>query len=319
VLAKLPKVSDPRLIVGTQTFDDAGVVRLDDKTALVQTVDFFTPIVDDPYDFGRIAAANALSDVYAMGGTPLTALAICAFPVDALDMDVLAKTLAGGMEVLRKANVLLVGGHTVKGPEFNYGLAVTGLVSPERVLTNAGARLGDVLVLTKPLGTGVLATALKHEQLQPELEKQMIASMVQLNAGAAAATVGLAVHAMTDITGFGLLGHLMQLAAASGVALEIDSDRVPLLAGARSAAENGHIPGGLRSNYDWIRDRLVVDGAEPILVDLFCDPQTSGGLVIAIAATDADSLLAACAARSVSGALIGRVVSGASGHVHVRG
>jgi selenide,water dikinase len=239
VLSALPEVSDPRLLVGAGTFDDAGVVRLSDELALVQSVDFFTPVVDDPFDFGRIASANALSDIYAMGAKPLTALAVCAFPVETLPLSVLEKTLAGGLAVLREEWVLPLGGHTVKGPEFTYGLAVTGLVHPRRVLTNAGARAGDQLVLTKALGTGVMATALKHGELPEEARRAMVASMAETNRRAAEACESVEVHALTDVTGYGLLGHALEMAEASGVALEIDAESLPLLPGARAAAEAG--------------------------------------------------------------------------------
>lgn len=313
MLDGLPKVTDPRLLVGTETFDDAGVVRLDDEHALVQTVDFFTPIVDEPFDFGRIAAANALSDVYAMGGVPLSALAVCIFPQEVLPLSALRETLAGGLAVLRQANVLPVGGHTIKGVELTYGLAVTGLVHPEHVLTNAGARVGDVLMLTKPLGTGVLATALKAEQLSAELTARMVASMVQLNATAAAATTGLAVHALTDITGYGLLGHLLQMAKASGVSIRIGAGRVPLLDGARDKAAEGFIPGGLIVNRDWVRDRVDVGNVDPLLVSLLCDPQTSGGLAAAIGPEDVDRYRQACAAGGVQATAIGVVTAGVAG------
>ena len=319
MLSALPEVSDPRLLVGAGTFDDAGVVRLSDELALVQSVDFFTPVVDDPFDFGRIAAANALSDIYAMGAKPLTALAVCAFPVDTLPLSVLERTLAGGLAVLREEGVLPLGGHTVKGPEFTYGLAVTGLVHPGRVLTNAGARAGDQLVLTKALGTGVMATALKRGELPEEAHRAMVASMVETNRRAAQACETVEVHALTDVTGYGLLGHALEMAEASGVALELDAALLPLLPGARAAAEAGAIPAGLTANRKWVEAKAGLDGVDPITADLLCDPQTSGGLLAAVAARDAARLLERCKERGVRATVVGRVIEGRPGTAVVRG
>ncbi len=318
MLAALPEVSDPRLLVGARTFDDAGVVRLSDELALVQTVDFFTPVVDEPFDFGRIAAANALSDVYAMGARPFSALAVCSFPQGTLPLEVLRDTLAGGLSVLREEGVLPLGGHTVKGPEFTYGLAVTGLVHPDRVLTNAGARAGDVLVLTKRIGTGVLATALKRDELGAGARDAMVASMAATNRAAAEELADLRVHGLTDVTGYGLLGHALEMAEASAVALEIDAAAVPLLDGAREAAGSGAIPGGLVANRAWIAGRVGFDGVDEVTASLLCDPQTSGGLLAALAPADAATLLERCARRGVAAAVIGRVVAGRSGTVVVR-
>jgi selenide, water dikinase len=313
----LPETDDPRLLVGSRTFDDAGVFRLSDEVALVQSVDFFTPVVDDPFDFGRIAAANALSDIYAMGAEPLTALAVCAFPRDALPLTVLRETLAGGLAVLREEGVVPLGGHTVKGPEFTYGLAVTGVVHPARILTNAGARAGDALVLTKPLGTGVLSTALKREELGREAARALVASMATTNRRAAQACAQVEVHALTDVTGFGLLGHLLEMAAASAVAAEIDAAAVPTLPGALVAATRGAIPGGLVANRAWLGERVRFEGVDTATTDLLCDPQTSGGLLAAVAANDAHALLTACAQRGVAAQIVGRIVAGAAGTITV--
>lgn len=318
MLSALPEVSDPRLLVGAGTFDDAGVVRLSDELALVQSVDFFTPVVDDPFDFGRIAAANALSDIYAMGAKPLTALAVCAFPVETLPLSVLEKTLAGGLAVLREEGVLPLGGHTVKGPEFTYGLAVTGLVHPDRVLTNAGARAGDRLVLTKALGTGVMATALKRGELPEEARRAMVVSMAETNRRAAEACEGVEVHALTDVTGYGLLGHALEIAEASGVALEIFAGSLPLLPGARAAAEAGAIPAGLNANRKWVEAKVKLDGVDPITAVLLCDPQTSGGLLAAVVERDAARLLERCSDRGVRATVVGRVIEGPGGTVVVR-
>ena len=232
VLAPLPATADPRLLVGRETFDDAGVFRIADDLALVQTVDFFAPIVDDPYTFGRVAAANALSDVYAMGGTPLTALNIAAFPTDQMPLSVLTDVLRGGHDAVHEAGAIIVGGHTIVDAELKYGLAVTGRVDPRAILTNAGARPGDRLVLTKPLGNGIVATAIKRGLLDPDAsaiaEREMVHYMVQLNREAAAAAVDLGVRCATDITGFGLLGHASHIARASGVTLRIRVSAVPI-------------------------------------------------------------------------------------------
>ncbi len=319
MLDALPEVTDARLLVGAGSFDDAGVVRLSDDLALVQTVDFFTPIVDEPFDFGRIAAANALSDIYAMGAKPLSALAVCAFPVEALPLDVLRETLAGGLAVLKEEGVLPLGGHTVKGPEFTYGLAVTGLVHPDRVLTNAGARVGDVLVLTKALGTGVLATALKRGELPEEARAAMVASMVETNRRAAEACEGVEVHALTDVTGYGLLGHALEMAEASGVAIELDVASLPLLPWTRRALEAGAIPGGLTANRAWAEKKADLRLVDEPSASLLCDPQTSGGLLAAVPAGSSALLLARCKERAVRATVVGRVVEGRAGTAVARG
>lgn len=318
MLEKLPEVRDPRLLVGTGTFDDGAVLKLSDELALVQSVDFFPPIVDDPFDFGRVAAANALSDLFAMGADPLCAMAVCAFPKGTLPLEVLREILAGGLAVLEAEGVVPMGGHTVKGPELTYGLAVTGTVHPARVLTNAGARPGDLLVLTKPIGTGVLSTAVKRETLDAGLARTMVETMAATNRRASRACREVGVHALTDVTGFGLLGHALELAAASRVALEIDATAVPLLPGAREAVLAGAVPGGLVANRGWVADKVRFDSVEEATVQLLCDPQTSGGLLAAVAGADAAALVAACATRGVTAAVIGRVVGGSQGTAIVR-
>jgi selenium donor protein len=310
VLDGLPTVSDPRLLVGSGTFDDAGVVRLSDEVALVQSVDFFTPVVDDPFDFGRIAAANALSDIYAMGAEPLSALAVCAFPAGTLPLSTLQRILAGGLDTLHRDDVLIAGGHTVKGPELTYGLAVTGTIHPDRVLTNAGARVDDILILTKPIGSGVLATALKNEQLSPELERELVEAMATTNRAAAKAARAVDTHALTDITGYALLGHALEVAAASGVAFELDAGRVPLLGGARHAAETGKEFGGLKANRSWVAPRCNLEELDATTVKLLCDPQTSGGLLAAVAPADEAGFIEACRLEGVTAVAIGRVVDG---------
>jgi selenide,water dikinase len=278
VLARLPRASDPNLLVGFDTADDAGVYRLTPELALVQTVDFFTPIVDDPFTFGAIAAANSLSDVYAMGGRPLTALSILCYPGQG-DLDVLTAILQGGAEKMREASCTVVGGHSVSDPEIKFGYAVTGTVHPGRVKANAGARAGDVVLLTKPLGTGVIATAAKRGLASPQHIAGMIQSMLTLNRAAAEAMEGLDVHGVTDITGFGLIGHSREMALASGVTIEIDAAAVPALPGAREAVAAGAIPGGLKNNREFASCAVEDDSR---VSDLLYDPQTSGGLLITL-------------------------------------
>jgi selenide,water dikinase len=308
----LIRVPDPRLLVGFETSDDAGVVQLTPELALVQTVDFFTPIVDDPYWFGRIAAANALSDVYAMGGTPLSALNIVGFPEKDLELSVLAEILRGGQDALKEAGALLLGGHTVSDPELKYGLAVTGTIHPAQIFTNAAARPGDLLVLTKPLGTGIVCTALKRGVLPDDELERVTQSMARLNAGAARAMRVLGAHAATDITGFGLLGHGMELARGSGVSLEIDLAALPLLPRTLEYAAAGHITGGGRKNLEYVRSHIVgLEGLSEAWTGVLADPQTSGGLLLSIPPEREKDITAAMVAEGVEGAVvIGRVLAG---------
>jgi selenide,water dikinase len=306
-LAPLARHADPRLLVGPDTFDDAAVFRLHDDLALVQTVDFFAPIVDDPYDFGRIAAANALSDIYAMGGTPITALALAAFPEGTLPLSVLSDILRGGEDVVRAAGALVVGGHTVTDDEVKYGLAVTGTVHPERVLSNAGARAGDALMLTKPLGTGLLATKMKAGTLSDAAAAAaLVASMVALNAVAAHAAVRLGARAATDVTGFGLLGHASHLARASGVTLRFDSAALHGLPGSEAAIREGVQTGGAARNARYVEPLVRWGSAVSQTARVLAvDPQTSGGLLVAVPSSSAADYLAA-----VSGAVrVGDVVA----------
>lgn len=292
-LAPLARHVDPRLLVGPDTFDDAAVFRLHDDLALVQTVDFFAPIVDDPYDFGRIAAANALSDIYAMGGTPLTALALAAFPASGLPLSVLSDILRGGEDVVRAAGAIVVGGHTVTDDEVKYGLAVTGTVHPGRVLSNAGAVPGDVLILTKPLGTGLLATKLKAGTLPESEAKALVASMVRLNDAASQAAVRCGARAATDVTGFGLLGHASHVARASAVTLRLHHQRLPTLPGALQAANEGVTMGGAGRNARYVASLVHWEGDIPATArTLAVDPQTSGGLLVAVPPASADEYLA---------------------------
>ena len=319
VLRHVPVAADPRILVDAATRDDAAVFRLTPDRAVVATVDFFTPVVDDAYDFGRIAAANAVSDIYAMGGTPLFALNLVAWPRETLPLDLLGQVLRGGQDVAREAGMFVVGGHSVDDPEPKYGMAVFGEVHPDRIVTNAGAWPGDALVLTKPLGVGVLTTALKRNLVTAHDLAPAVALMTTLNAGAARAMLEVGVHAATDVTGFGLLGHLHNLARASGVAAEVWAHEVPLLAGAREAAECGAIPGGSRRNRQSLADLVTFGpGVEEVVAALLCDAQTSGGLLIALPEDRVPALVAALVReRTPAAAVIGRVVAGAPGAIAV--
>jgi len=314
----LPLQHDDRVLIDYRTSDDAGVYRISEDRALVQTVDFFTPIVDDPFLYGQIAAANALSDVYAMGGRPLTALAIAAFPKDA-EREILRSIFAGGLDKLREAEVVLLGGHTVQDPEIKFGYAVTGEVDPARVLANGGAQPGDVLLLTKAIGTGIISTALKFGRAPQGAIDAATQSMVTLNRAAARVLDTLprgAVHACTDITGFGLVGHASEMAAASKCSIEIEAARVPILDGARELAP-GNSPGGARTNREHFGSGVTPEsGVDPALVDLLYDPQTSGGLLISVAPAQAESLQSSLTSAGVLSTRIGRVT--AAGMVRIR-
>jgi selenide,water dikinase len=309
----------PDLLVGLEAADDAGVYRLSPDLALIQTVDFFTPVVNDPYQFGQIAAANALSDVYAMGGRPLTALNIACFPLSTTSPETLKKILKGGLDKLHEAGALLVGGHSVEDLELKYGMAVTGLVHPDRILTKAGARLGDALILTKPLGTGIIATALKGRLASRNAELAMVQVMSQLNRFAAEALEGLEVHAATDITGFGLLGHGMEMAGASRVEITIHARRVPVLLWAQQYAAMGLLPGGSHANRRFCEKHLSVDPeVSPLDIDIFSDAQTSGGLFLAIAPHQAEIYLARLKERGVTrAAIIGEVTATGEGKIKI--
>ncbi len=297
-------MTHPDLLVGMEHPDDAGVYRINAETALIFTLDFFTPIVDDPFMFGQIAAANALSDVYAMGGRPLSAMNIICFPETGLDLAILEQILKGGAEKIAEAGALLVGGHSVDDPEPKYGLAVTGLVHPDQVLTNRGLRPGDRLILTKPLGTGIITTAIKADLCEAEHAQKAINSMALLNKQAAEACEGLDVHACTDITGFGLIGHALEM--LSGCSLEIDCNAVPLLGGVRDYMNMGLIPAGTYRNRDFAAERLEIrEGVSEDDVLVLCDAQTSGGLLIGVSAGDCDKLLGRLEGAAVVGEVVG--------------
>ncbi len=305
---------DPNVIVGFETSDDAGVYKLSPECALVQTVDFFTPIVDDPFQFGAIAAANALSDVYAMGGKPLTALSILAWPEKA-DLDDLQQILQGGAAKMIEAGCVLLGGHSINDPEPKFGYSVTGLVHPDRVLSNAGARVGDALVFTKRLGTGVIATALKRGVASQEHVDASIASMLTLNRAACEAMLAGEAHSCTDVTGFGLIGHAREMAAASHVTLEIDVSLLQFLPGAIEYARHGAIPGGLKNNKDFAACHVEIDGViAPELENLLYDPQTSGGLLIALPEADA----VAMEARYPDAYRVGRIAARGAHAIRIR-
>ena len=310
MLSDIPAHTDDRVLVDFRTADDAGVYRWESGPALVQTVDFFTPIVDDPYIYGQIAAANAVSDIYAMGGRPLTALAIAAFPKEGLDREIIRAIFRGGFDKLREASVSLLGGHTVQDPEIKFGYAVTGSIDPARILTNAGARAGDVLFLTKALGTGIVGTAIKFDRAERALVDEAVASMSALNRAAAEALQTLsphAVHACTDITGFGLLGHASEMARASGVTLTIDAHKLPLLNGVLQLASTNQ-SGGTSSNREHFGSRIRIDPAVDVAVEpVLYDPQTSGGLLIAASGEAADDVGRALASASIHASIVGTV------------
>ena len=281
-LAPLARKSDPRILIGHETFDDAGVFRVSDDVAIVQTVDFFAPIVDDPYEFGQVAAANALSDIYAMGGTPLTALNIAAFPTGRLPLEILTEILRGGQDKVHEAGAHIVGGHTVIDDEIKYGLSVTGRIDPASMLTNANAKPGDRLVLTKPIGNGILATALKQQTLDANAVEAVIALMCDLNATASRAALDVGARCATDITGFGLLGHLSHIARASDVTIRVRIASVPILPRAIDAWRSGARPGGGSRNLDYVQQMVDWASATEVERALLTDPQTSGGLVVAV-------------------------------------
>jgi selenide,water dikinase len=307
------------LLIGAAEGDDAAVLRLDEERALVLTTDFFTPIVDDPLDWGRIAAANALSDVYAMGGRPLFAVNLAAWPGEGLDLALLGQVLRGGAQVAAEAGCFVAGGHTIDDPVPKYGMAVVGLAGPDRLMTIDRAAPGDQLILTKAVGTGVIATALKRGAAPPEALGAAVASMTLLNAGASQAALAAGVSAATDVTGFGLLGHLHRMLAASGAAARLRAAEVPLLPDAAGLAAAGFVSGGTRANTERMRTVTTLDQAIPAeLAVLLHDAQTSGGLLLAAPRQAAPALLADLRARGLPAALIGEVMAGEPGHIEVQ-
>lgn len=311
MLRHLPPITDPAVLVATSTADDAGVYRIAPDLALVQTVDVFTPIVDDPYWFGAIAAANALSDVYAMGGTPRLALNIAGFPRAKLSLDILGEILKGGADKCGEAGVTVIGGHTIDDPEPKFGLAVTGFVHPDRIVTNASARHGDRLVLTKPLGMGVITTGIKQERTSQATIEEAIRLMAVLNQAAAQAMIEVGVSAATDITGFGLLGHLHEMTRAAGVHATIRLGQVPILEEAWELARRGMVPGGTQRNRAALEGVVSWDGIDEEGQILLCDAQTSGGLLIAVPEARLDRLLRSLRAGNVPAAAVIGVIDGA--------
>jgi selenide,water dikinase len=314
VLTRLPPQHDPNVLVGFDRSDDAGVYRIAPDVAMVQTVDFFTPMVDDPYTYGQIAATNALSDVYAMGGLPVTALSLVCFPQDG-DPDILEQIMLGGLSKMQEAGCAVVGGHSVRDPEMKFGYAVTGLIHPDAVLTNSGARPGDVLLLTKAIGTGVIATALRQQKAESSWVASAVLSMTTLNSSALELARKYEVHGATDITGFGLMGHCREMALGSGVRLSIEVSAIPLLEGANAAVRAGAIPAGLLANREFA-ECLVhkTEGTQidPDLEALLYDPQTAGGLLLAVSASDAEPLLSELRASGLPAAQIGCVLAQAN-------
>lgn len=308
MLEGIQPIRDPRLLVGFDKADDAGVFKISEDMALIQTVDFFTPMVDDPFSFGQIAAANALSDVYAMGGEPLTAMNIVCFP-QCLDIGILKEILRGGSSKLAEAGVVLVGGHTVDDNEPKYGLSVTGIVEPSRVVANQGAQPGDYLYLTKPLGTGIIATAIKGEMASESMIQGAVASMAQLNRGARDVMMETGVHACTDVTGFGLIGHAMEMVEGTPTTIELWADNLRILGGAREMAAMGLIPAGAYTNRSYYEDRVQVQaGIDVTSVDLLYSPETSGGLLIAVGADRKSILEAGFEKQGINYSLVGIIV-----------
>ncbi len=309
MLGKLARQHDPNVLIGFDTADDAGVYQLTPELAIVQTADFFTPIVDDPYVFGQIAATNALSDIYAMGGKPISALALVCFPEDG-DPNILERMLAGGLSKMVEANCTVIGGHSIRDPEIKLGYSVTGTVHPQRILANSAARPGDKLVVTKAIGTGVISTAIKRNEAQFAWIRGAIRSMVALNKKAAEiVTSGFEVHGLTDVTGFGLIGHARELARGSGVSLRLFASKVPVLEGALECVRHGYIPGGLKSNRSFTEGCVEYAAAVPDdLRTLLYDPQTAGGLLVSVAASDSDRLVERLREAGIAAEVIGEVL-----------
>jgi selenide,water dikinase len=313
----LPLIKDKNVIRGMESLDDAGVYKLSDDLAIIQTIDFFTPIVDDPYDFGQIAVANALSDVYAMGGSPLTAMNIVCFPSKKMNISILKDVLKGGIDKMMEAGVTLVGGHSIDDAELKYGLSVTGVVHPKRLVTNAGARPGDKLILTKPLGTGIISTALKAGKVSKELTAKVTKYMATLNKKASELIQEIGVHACTDITGFGFLGHACQMAKNSQVGMKIHSNLIPVFKEVADFARQGLCPGGLNRNRDFYGKMVEFSRQVPDYVhDILFDPQTSGGLLISLPPENANSLISRLKKAGISeAAIVGEVISKPRGKI----
>jgi selenide,water dikinase len=302
-LHDLPKFDSADMLVGTETCDDAGVYRLRPDLAIVNTVDFFTPIVDDPYVFGQIAATNSLSDIYAMGGDPKTALNIVCFPKGKMDMEILGQILRGGAEKVKESRAVIIGGHSIIDDEIKYGMAVTGVIHPDHIFRNVGVQEGDALVLTKPLGTGIISTALKKGKASKESVQEAVEFMTTLNSVASTVMRKFPVHACSDVTGYGILGHALEMATGSGVTLVLESTKLPLMHGAPRLAEKGYITGGCKRNREYLNDKVTIEKSiREGLVEVAFDPQTSGGLLIALAQRHAPQLIEELHAAGVTSA-----------------
>jgi selenide, water dikinase len=316
----MPFIADPNLIVGMEHAEDAGVYKLTDDLAIVQTIDFFTPIVDDPFTFGQIAATNALNDIYAMGGKPLTAMNVVCFPIGKMDISILRDILRGGLEKIREAGALLVGGHSVDDGELKYGLSVTGVIHPGKVVLNKGAKAGDKLILTKPLGTGIVSTALKGGKADDALMAKSINAMTSLNKRAAELMMEAGdVHAATDITGFGFLGHACEMVEGSDVGMLVYASRVPFFPEVQELAEKGIMPGGLHRNKKFRLPMIDVDASCPEwLLDVLFDPQTAGGLLISLPSAQADNLLGKMRREGIgNAAIVGEIIDSPAGRIKV--
>ena len=316
----LPLIQDPNLLTGIEHAEDAGVYKLSADLALVQTVDFFTPTVDDPFTFGQIAATNALNDVYAMGGKPLTAMNIVCFPIKTMDKSVLREVLRGGLDKMREAGVLLIGGHSVEDNEIKYGLSVTGVIHPDKVLFNRGAKAGDSLILTKPLGTGIISTAIKAEEASSELVTKAISCMTQLNKKTSEMMIATGdIHACTDITGFGFLGHACEMIEGSDVGMNINSAAVPIFTGLQELVETGFVPGGLYRNKNFRISQIeAADTCPAWLLDVFFDPQTAGGLFFSLPQKQAQNLVEKMRRSGIGdAAVVGEVVADHPGKIFI--
>ena len=317
-LSSIEVVANPNVLVGYDKADDAGVYLLDDQVALVQSVDFFTPVVDDPFFYGQIAAANSLSDVYAMGGSPRFALSIVGFPKEGVDEGILHEILRGGGEKMKEARVAVIGGHSVQDPEIKFGYCVTGIVSPQKVYTNAGAKPGDVLVLTKPLGTGIITTGIKFGKTEPRIAEVAIQWMCQLNSYVRDKLAKFRVHSVTDITGYGLIGHAYEMALASDVTLSFDADQIPVMEGVGELAGKGMLPGGIESNRRYVGSSISWHDVPSLRQKILLDPQTSGGLLISTSEQDGVTLGRELDAEGYLGRVVGRVVPRGDFSIEVR-
>ena len=319
-LEKLPKQpSNPNVLVGYNTADDAGVIKISNDLALVQSVDFFTPIVDDPFMFGQISAANSLSDIYAMGGTPHSALNIVGFPKDLFPLEILSEILHGGQTKVQEAGAVILGGHTVCDDELKYGLAVTGLIHPQKIMTNATAHSGDVLILTKPIGTGAITTALKNGAIDDSMLNTATEIMAQLNKSAMECCLEVGVHAVTDVTGFGLMGHALEMAKASNVSLILSFEAIPVLPGAKEAIKSGAVPGGTKANFLFtspdVNYAAALNKEDQWLLN---DPQTSGGLLVSVNADKAEKLQRQMMDKGITAAIIGDVVANSAKKIEIK-